>query len=254
MGELPVTSLARVSAVSHAGRQRDVNEDFLVAGPFLPERHDYAIEAFTIEIPLVEPMVVAVIDGLGGHAGGEIASEFIGGFLHEHQRHFDSPQLVAELLQQVNDELFGVGRDDPKLSALGATLAGLAIAEDCNLWFNVGDSRVYVDAAGYLTQLSVDDSPAGPDGGSLTSVVLQTIGGTTELMHIEPHVGHCNEGQRFLLCTDGLTDLVSINDIERAMAIEDTAAVQRLLELALQAGGRDNISIAVVTIVNAELR
>jgi serine/threonine protein phosphatase PrpC len=249
-----VTSVVRVTAMSHPGRERDVNEDFLVAGPHLPERRDQTIEGFTVEFPLAEPTVVAVIDGLGGHAGGEIASEFIGGFLHEHQRHFHGPQLVTDLLNQFNDEMFEVGQRVPSLEALGATLAGLVLAQDRNLWFNVGDSRVYVEAAGYLTQLSVDDSPAGPDGGSRTSVVLQTIGGTTELMHIDPHVGHCDEGQRFLLCTDGLTDLVNIGDIEGAMVVEDATAVHRLLELALQAGGRDNITIAVVTIVNVGLR
>ena len=143
-------------------------------------------------------------------------------------------------------------RADHSLLGMGTTVAGLMLAPGRAVWFNVGDSRLYRCRDGRIEQLSVDDVPPGPRSGLIT----QTLGGAPVFVPIAPHIG----GQelmlpsRFLLCSDGLTDMLPDDEIERALAESDEDAVRALFAAAMQAGGVDNISVIVVSVREGELR
>ena len=128
---------------------------------------------------------------------------------------------------------------------MGTTVAGLVVTSDRTIWFNVGDSRVYSVRQEFLRQLSVDDVPAWQGAGG--HVITQALGGAYEYTEIDPHVGARTNGpgRRYLLCSDGLTDVVPLEAMERAMADDDVSFVGALLDGALAAGAPDNVSIVV---------
>jgi serine/threonine protein phosphatase PrpC len=127
---------------------------------------------------------------------------------------------------------------------MGTTVAGLLLTANRAVWFNVGDSRVYGQRAKRFELLSIDDVPPGPRSG----VITQTLGGFCTFVPIEPHMGteELVLPSRWLVCSDGLTDMVDDRDIERALAASDEEAVCTLFDLAMRAGGADNVSIIVV--------
>ena len=122
----------------------------------------------------------------------------------------------------------------------------LLLTPNREVWFNVGDSRLYRDRGGAFDQLSIDDVPPGPRSGLIT----QTLGGAPFFVPIAPHSGgqELTLPSRFLLCSDGLTDMLEELQIETAMANPDEDAVHAMFAAAMQAGGADNISIMVVSV------
>jgi serine/threonine protein phosphatase PrpC len=140
-------------------------------------------------------------------------------------------------------------------------VAGVILRQGAAVQFNIGDSRIYrMDpGARALTQLSVDDTP-GPkqDNGrtavQTTPVVSQSLGGQPSFTAIEPHAEDDAPpvaGTCYLLCTDGLTDLLDVGEIGEILARADGEegdfrAVDRLFQAALDRGGKDNVTIALV--------
>lgn len=241
----------------HIGLRRERNEDFLLIGnsaaPHLTDR-PRAVGS-TIDIGETAIMVAA-IDGMGGHPGGDLASQAVATHLRDSSPVATDMGNTREVLQDANKALYELGRQPGNewLTGAGATIAGVSFAGDQAIWFNVGDSRVYCQQDGYLTQLSQDDSPLGPESGRGSSVVLQTIGGSESFRSIDPHVGErrLHDGMRFIICTDGLTDLVDDARIEQTSGLSAPAAVESLLSDALEAGGVDNVTVAVVDVMSAE--
>jgi serine/threonine protein phosphatase PrpC len=239
-----------VTVLTHRGAVRDHNEDAVAVGPLSTAGNDTAAPV-TVVHAVGLPLVVAVADGLGGHAGGEVAAGHAARRLAALGHSDGSPAAVAALLSTVDAEITGMGAADRDLAGMGTTVAGLLLAADRTVWFNVGDSRVFKLEGGYLGQSSVDDSPGGArtDGeGPVTSIVTQTLGGGPP---VHPHVGVDPDGRtgRWLVCSDGLTDLVRLGDLEAILLAadgDDPLAARRLWEAAMAAGGTDNISLALV--------
>lgn len=191
-----------------------------------------------------------VSDGVGGEAHGarasrEVASEFLGD-----TSPLAGPRQCADAVRQANLRLHEIMLRQPETLGMAATIAGASVLDGAVCWFNVGDSRVYCQSGGRLEQLSVDDV-AGASGHARSShALLRSLGGPGAIRPVQPHVGQCSlaEGDRLLLCSDGLWDMVPDTEIagilgSRACAV---AAVRTLLEAALAAGGRDNISIVLI--------
>ena len=159
----------------------------------------------------------------------------------------------TEALLHVNDGLYDLMVRDPHLRGFGTTVVGAALSPDGLLHFNVGDSRAYHFSADQLIRLSEDDVPAGTTGprpGRSNHGVTQCLGGTFGPGLLDPHVSTkppLRRHETLLLCSDGLTDMVAETDIEQALriAVEPETCVMRLLQLALDGGGEDNISIIV---------
>ncbi|MGW4893225.1 PP2C family protein-serine/threonine phosphatase [Kitasatospora sp. NPDC004240] len=245
-----------VSALSHEGLIREHNEDSLTVGPWTLCA-TVTTNPQTLLFPLGPPCVVAVADGLGGHPGGEVASALVACRLAADGPSLDGEETVREELRDCNRAVYAAAAGEPELAAMGTTVAGVLLLPERAVVFNVGDSRVYRIGGEGLTRVSVDDSPPPAPGARTTSVVTQTLGGSLGLTYVEPHVNEAPlaAGDRYLVCSDGLTDPVteeelhqvlvhSLDEAERA----DGRAAFELWKAAIEAGGPDNITLALVRI------
>ncbi|PRY00557.1 PP2C family protein-serine/threonine phosphatase [Allonocardiopsis opalescens] len=241
-----------VTAMTHRGAVREGNEDALVVGSLTASSVSMSAPMRVSLSPNV-PAVVAVADGLGGHAAGEVAASHTVQRFAEQGEWQEGKETISELLRAIDAELQEYAEDNPDHSGLGTTIAGLLFAGEEIFWFNVGDSRAYRLHPDKLQQLSQDDSPAvpGAEPGTLaavTNLITQSLGGSAG--ELEPHVGTDSpeESASWLLCSDGLSDLVEGTDMVRLIseAPDDSSAVTALWKAAMDAGGRDNISIALV--------
>jgi serine/threonine protein phosphatase PrpC len=245
--------------ICHTGKLRRMNEDACLAGTALSDTSIDTPSPFSID---AEPWIVAVSDGIGGHRAGAEASREVVEALADCKR--VTPYGVADILQRVNRRLCERGLKDSEFAAMGATVAGIGCGRREIFAFNVGDSRVYREEGGRLTQITRDDSEAEEliDQGLLKSAdglrpgflhaLTQAIGGREEVIEIEVHIHplHIDEHARFVICSDGLTDMVPASEIAKIMAAngDATAAVAALFTAAMDAGGLDNITITVVEV------
>ncbi|MBO1418368.1 PP2C family serine/threonine-protein phosphatase [Streptomyces sp. FH025] len=245
-----------VSALSHEGLVREHNEDSLAVGPWTLCA-TVTTNPQTLLFPLGPPCVVAVADGLGGHPGGEVASALVARRLAAAGAALDGEEAVREELQECNRAVYAAAADRPELAAMGTTVAGLVVLPEQAVAFNVGDSRIYRITGEGLHRVSVDDSPPLPPGRRTTSVVTQTLGGSLGLTYVEPHVraAPLAVGDRYLVCSDGLTDPVPEEDLAELLARSyreeeraDGRAAFELWKAAIEEGGPDNITLALVRI------
>jgi serine/threonine protein phosphatase PrpC len=234
-----------VSALSHEGLVRDHNEDSLVVGPWTtcatvtqtPE---------TLYFPLTDPLVLAVADGLGGHSAGEVASTLVVQELARTGPTLTDEPSVRAALEACNDTVYTAADHRPDWTGMGTTVAGVVITGDHVLVFNVGDSRVYAVDRDGLTQLTVDDNPPLAPGETHTSVLTQTVGGHPMERAIEPHLATHDRTDRgrFLICTDGLSDVVDADTISSVLeSHHGQQATYELWRAAVEGGGPDNITV-----------
>ncbi len=200
------------------------------------------------------PVLCLVADGMGGQAAGERASALAAEGLAGRAPGLDGADAIRRALREVNRDIFEASEADEGLRGMGTTVAGCLFGPDAFHWFNVGDSRIYRYRDGFARRLSVDDVPDRTERRS--SIITQSLGGSYTLEEIEPHIGRepVTHGWSYLLCSDGLTDLVDDSAIEHVLASggEDTALVTQLFDWAMEAGGHDNISIMLVRITAAK--
>jgi PPM family protein phosphatase len=126
-------------------------------------------------------------------------------------------------------------------------VAGVVVTADSVLAFNVGDSRVYAAGPGGVRQLSTDDRLSGDD--LAPGIVTQALGGSGEVTAVDPHLitSPLSEDISYLICTDGLADPVPAGVLDEVLRDhEDGRAVFELWKAAVEAGGPDNITIALV--------
>jgi protein phosphatase len=205
--------------------------------------------------------IIAVADGLGGQHGGGRASAEVVDALSEY--HVVSPPGLSALLAELHNRFVNLGTSEPKYAGLGATVAGLAFGTEGLFAFNVGDARVYQQQDRFLAQITEDDSIAQllVREGQLEEQnareysshrLTQAIGGRLEFKPIQPHSYPLNLRQttRFLICSDGLCDALSLDQMEHLLASnsETNEAVQSLFDAACKAECKDNISVIVVDI------
>ncbi len=215
---------------------------------------------------MAEP-VFAVADGMGGHAAGEIASQVAVESLQEASA--TSRRELVEAVQQANRAVWERAEAEPDLRGMGTTMCVVALVhgaapdDDRILVANVGDSRVYQLHDGDLDQitddhslvedlvregrLSPDEARSHPQRNILTRVLGNEPEVEVDSWEIIPH-----RGDRFLLCSDGLFNEVDddrIASVLRRLADPDDAA-RELVALANRGGGRDNISVVVVNVID----
>ncbi|CAM5293996.1 PP2C family protein-serine/threonine phosphatase [Streptomyces aurantiogriseus] len=241
-----------VSALSHPGLLRERNEDSLVVGPWtlcatVTENPQ------TLVFPLGTPLAVAVADGLGGQPGGDVASALAARWLASRGPSLSSEDAVRDALHACNRAVYEAagGDEGGELATMGTTLAGVVVQSGSLLVFNVGDSRVYATSRDGLRQVSVDDSPPLRPGERTTSLVTQCLGGVPGYRPIRPHVtaASLSSDDCYLICTDGLTDPVTTDVLDAVMREHDDGrAAFELWKAAIEAGGPDNITLAVVRV------
>lgn len=239
-----------VSVLSHQGLVRERNEDSLVAGPWTLCA-TVTDSPQTLLFPLGTPCVIAVADGLGGHPGGEVASSLTVRRLADAGPGIDGEAALREELRACNRALYDTAAANPALTTMGTTVAGLVLAGEEAVVFNIGDSQVLDASDAELRRLSVDDSPPLPPGRRTTNVVTSTLGGSATARDVEPHLSRVplTVGTRLLVCSDGLTDPVPPEQLATILAEhQDGRAAYELWRAAIEAGGPDNITLALVSV------
>jgi protein phosphatase len=206
----------------------------------------------------------AVADGMGGHAAGEVASSLVVEALSEaDQNEVLKPAAIVAALKRANQRILDFGRDNYEARGLGSTVAGLAkvMVGNAEHWaiFNVGDSRVYRCLDQVMTRATIDHSEIEEliNQGEITrdearshqrrNVITRSMG-TDPPPQVDQWVLPLTPGERFVICSDGLTGELTDKQIEQVAStdVDPSAVVEQLLSMALLSGGRDNISIIVV--------
>lgn len=232
-------------AATDTGRRRAHNED-----------------SFLARVP-----IFAVADGMGGHSAGDIASAAVVSRLSEA---VIEPFTDADTIERgLRAATIDIGRAaDEKELGVGTTVTGVALSvqDDEPFWtvFNVGDSRVYLYERDALVQVTVDhsvvqelvdagiiraeDAEAHPD----SNVITRAVGFNVEAVP-DYWVVPVREGDRLLLCSDGLTKELDAEAIRRHLAAGDSAeaTANALVDAALEAGGRDNITTIVIDVLES---
>jgi len=239
-----MTLALRYAARSDRGLIRTNNQDSVYAGPRL----------------------LAVADGMGGHAAGEVASNVVItslAYLDEDRRADDLITELRAATADANSHLRDLVAEDPNLDGMGTTLTALLFAGGRIGLVHVGDSRAYLLRGGQLAQITHDDTfvQALIDEGRLTeeeahshpqrSLILRALNGTD----VEPDLSirEARVGDRYLLCTDGLSGVVSTETMFEALQIPDPQqSADRLVELALRGGGPDNVTCIVADVIDVE--
>src|SRR6185312_16187567 len=238
----PVTLVLRYAARSDRGLVRANNEDSVYAGARL----------------------LALADGMGGHAAGEVASQLVIAAL----AHLDDDEPGGDLLSKLdaavregNSAIAAHVEADPELEGMGTTLTAILFAGNRLGLVHIGDSRGYLLRDGELNQITKDDTFVQTlvDEGRITaeeahshpqrSLIMRALTGH----EVEPTLimREARAGDRYLLCSDGLSDPVSHETILEALQISDVAeSADRLIELALRGGGPDNVTVVVADVID----
>ncbi len=237
-----MTLALRYAARSDRGLVRANNEDSVYAGARL----------------------LALADGMGGHAAGEVASQLVIAALAHLDDDEPGGDLLGKLERAVHEGNSAIAEQidlHPDLDGMGTTLTAILFAGDRLGLVHIGDSRCYLLRDGELTQITKDDTFVQTlvDEGRITaeeahshpqrSLIMRALTGH----EVDPTLimREAREGDRYLLCSDGLSDPVSQETILEALKIGDIAAsADRLIELALRGGGPDNVTVVVADVVD----
>ena len=240
-GFVPLLRL-RSAARSDVGLVRSGNEDSGYAGPGL----------------------LLVADGMGGHAAGELASATAVATLAAIPAPVDETGALDGLTEAVNaigDRIAATIEAEPELTGMGTTLTGILWLGERLVVVHVGDSRAYVLRDGELEQITHDHTYVQTliDAGRLTeeeaavhprrSLLMRALDGMNpvdpDLIVLQAHAG-----DRYLLCSDGLSGVVTAQEIAAHLRIGDpTGCVTRLVDLALERGAPDNVTVVVADVV-----
>jgi serine/threonine protein phosphatase PrpC len=240
-----MTLALRYAVRSDVGLLREGNEDSAYAGPRL----------------------LAVADGMGGHAAGEVASAVAISAIKDLDGDLAADELLnalADAVNRANQQLHEMVAANPSIGGMGTTLTAMLWSGGQVALCHIGDSRAYVLSGGEFQQLThdhtlvqslVDDGRISPDEAAThpqRSLLLRALDGSTDA---EPDLSlrEARAGDRYLLCSDGLSGVVSEQTLHRALATipEPDDAVRQLIDLAIKGGGPDNITCIVADVVDS---
>ena len=236
----------RFAAGSHKGMIREGNEDSGYAGPRL----------------------LAIADGMGGQAAGEVASSEVISSIVTLDDDIPGSDILTSLgtaVQRANDQLLHMVQEDPQLEGMGTTLTALLWTGQRLGLVHVGDSRAYLLRDGVLTQITQDHTWVQRlvDEGRITeeeatthpqrSLLMRALG-SGERVEPDLSIREVRVGDRYLICSDGLSGVVSQQTLEDTLAGYQAPheTVQELIQLALRGGGPDNITCIVADVLDTD--
>lgn len=241
----PIT--LRSAARSHVGAVRKNNQDSGYAGPNF----------------------LLIADGMGGHAGGDVASAITVARLsdldaddHEH----DASEALRTAILDANERITNCVTEKPELAGMGTTVTALLRAGSKLALAHIGDSRGYLLRDGELDLVTHDHTFVQMlvDEGRITaeeaeqhpqrSVVMRVLGDVGAAPDLDMSIREARLGDRWMLCSDGLTGFADIDEIKHTLATVDDpgACCDRLVEMALDGGGADNITVVIGDVVEAD--
>jgi PPM family protein phosphatase len=232
------------AAVSHVGRVRSNNQDSGYAGRRL----------------------FLVADGMGGHAGGDIASAIATRRISEADADYaNAPEAAAALegaLVAANRELAETVSEHSELTGMGTTVSAMLLEEDRVVIAHIGDSRIYLFRSGELSQITIDHTFVQRlvDAGRITaeeamvhprrSVLMRVLGDVESSPEIDSMVLDTRPGDRWMLCSDGLSGVVSFDELHELLAADAGAkqVADRLVKASLDGGAPDNVTVVVIDV------
>ena len=246
----------------HIGKVRGNNEDnFWCCGETLPADNQGTEKIHTGIISGDKTPVLAVFDGMGGESCGEmaayLASAEFGRYYEENRRHLkkEPENFINGACRSMNEAVCSYGREN-RIRSMGTTVAMTLFAPDALYACNLGDSRIYLSGDGQFRQLSTDHVLGGNMLGK--APLTQYLGIPMEQLMLEPSVAEIRyqEGNRILLCSDGMTDMLTDGEIADILTRESSLreTVEIFLERVLKKGGRDNVTIILCEIQKQEYR
>jgi serine/threonine protein phosphatase PrpC len=236
----------RYSARSHVGLVRQNNQDSAYAGPHL----------------------LVVADGMGGHAAGDIASSLAIGELaplDDESHGANALEHLRNAIETAHHELLGRVAEEPKLAGMGTTITALLRSGSKLALAHIGDSRAYLLRDGALVQITRDHTFVQTlvDEGRLTpeeaeqhpqrSVLMRVLSDVVENAEPDLSMREARVGDRYLLCSDGLSGVVSFETLQDTLGGEDDPATtsDALVKLALRGGAPDNVTCIVADVIEA---
>lgn len=261
----------RVFGQTDVGQVREHNEDnFLIADL---TRKTRSFEATTVHTLGRSGAVFGVCDGMGGAAAGEVASQLAVDIIYDRLSQAKAPrgreELARRLVKAVQDaglRIFGEARADRSRRGMGTTSTMSALIDDRLFLAQVGDSRAYLLRDAELTQITRDQSLVNQliEAGQLTeeeaetfehnNIILQALG-TSEVVQVDLTYVDLRLDDTLMICSDGLSGMVRSEDICGVLTeLEDPVeACAKLIALANEAGGHDNVTVVIVKFVGAGL-
>lgn len=245
------------SVLSDVGCHRNHNED---CGRYVSPADS--------QVAADKGVLLLVADGVGGNSAGEIASstaaDVISRVYYDHTG--DMQSALVEAFREANREIHQAAADSEDLKGMGTTCSALALKGGSAVSANVGDSRLYLVRDGEIYLMTEDDSVVGAmvKHGLITreqaqrhpdkNVIVSALGGAAEVSVTTWDVPlPVRIGDKFVLCSDGLSDLVKDDEIkETVLAAPPDVACQNLIALAKQRGGYDNITVGVLGVKPTE--
>jgi serine/threonine protein phosphatase PrpC len=239
------------SVLTDVGCARETNED---CGRF--------VSSADPQVASCKGVLMLVADGVGGNSAGEVASrtaaDVIGRVYYDHEG--DTQLALVDALHAANRAIREAASADPALAGMGTTCSALAIKGGFAFSANVGDSRVYLVREGQIYLMTEDDSVVGAmvKNGLLTraqarkhpdkNVIISALGGGPEVsIRTWDAPLPLRLGDSFVVCSDGLYDLVKEEEIREAVAADEPGtACARLVALAKERGGHDNITVGLL--------
>ena len=212
--------------------------------------------------------VYVIADGMGGHEGGEVASNIAVNTLGKILNFFGNvqekkiPQIIHKALQEANDDIIEMRKRYVELSNMGTTVVLAIFFNDLVYYSHLGDSRAYLyDNKGMLVQLTTDDSLATEmvkqgilnenevRTHNLKNIVTKYLG-TTHLIVPEVQYNHLGEGDCIILCSDGLTNMLDAREmlsiLKQNFSVGPQSICNNLVDQANKKGGYDNITVIVI--------
>ena len=242
-----------LSAASRVGCVRINNEDMILAYDKLVRSDMYQTEFMTENY---DRFVIALADGMGGHNAGEVASYDTLTNLQYYVNDLPRGLAVGELEEammewhhSVNHIIDSKGHADPSMAQMGTTIVGILYYNQHYYWMNCGDSRLYRLRDGQLTQMSTDHSLNNVRGEKRHSNIITnciSAGCRNSYLDFFEFTDNFLTGDTYMLCSDGLNDMVPDNKICQLM--NDGASADGLCDAAIEAGGFDNVSVCMFTI------
>jgi protein phosphatase len=239
-----MATVSHSAAASHVGKVRANNQDSGYAGHSL----------------------FVVADGMGGHAGGDVASSIATKRIVEADTRYLSAQeaefALRAALVAANSELAETVFEHSELTGMGTTVSALVVLEDEVAIAHIGDSRIYLLRDGELSQITTDHTFVQRlvDSGRITeaeaavhprrSVLMRVLGDVESSPEVDTSILATLDGDRWLLCSDGLTGVVSFTGIANALSsgLSATDVADRLVKESLDGGAPDNVTVVIVDV------